>query len=63
MHFLLISEDSLLNSTSMVVILFDSYKRNTSYDRAKLKKVGDFYALRWLIFTGPVTYVDDSLGK
>ena len=31
----------------MVSILFDSYKRNISYDRAKLKKVGDFYALTW----------------
>ena len=41
----------------MVLILFDSYKQNISYDRANSKKVGDFYALTWLIFTGPVTFM------
>ena len=41
----------------MVLILFDSYKQNISYDRAKLKKVGDFYALTWLIFAGLVTFL------
>ena len=40
----------------MVSILFYSYKPIISYDRAKLKKVGDFYVLTWLIFTGPVTF-------
>ena len=40
----------------MVLILFDSYKRNISYDKANLKKVGDFYVLTWLIFAGPVTH-------
>ena len=39
----------------MVLILFNSYKWIISYDRAKLKKVGDFYALTWLIFAGLVT--------
>ena len=42
----------------MVLILFNSNKRIISYDRAKLKKVDDFYALTWLIFAGPVTYRD-----
>ena len=41
----------------MVLILFSSYKRIISYDRAKLKKVGEFSALTWLIFSGPVTYI------
>ena len=45
----------------MVLILFDSYKQNISYDRANLKKVGDFYALTWLIFAGPVTFVSHKL--
>ena len=40
----------------MVLILFDSYKRNIGYDRAKLKKVGNLYVLTWLIYVGPVTY-------
>ena len=39
----------------MILILFDSYKQNISYDRAKLKKVDDFYMLTWLIFAGLVT--------
>ena len=56
MQFLLTSEDFPLNSTLVIVILFNSYKRIISYDRAKLKKVDDFYALTWLIFAGPVTY-------
>ena len=33
----------------MVSILLDSYKRNISYDRAKLTKVGDFYVLRHMV--------------
>ena len=41
----------------MLLILFNSYKRMISYDRAKLKKVGDFFALTWLIFAGLVTYL------
>ena len=44
----------LLNSTLGILILFNLYKQILSYDRAKLKKVGYFYALTWLIFTGPV---------
>ena len=40
----------------MILILLDSCKRIISYDRAKLKKVGDFYALTWLIFAGLITY-------
>ena len=43
----------------MVLILFNSYKRIISYDRAKLKKVGDFYALTWLIFAGLVTFYEN----
>ena len=39
----------------MVLILFNSYKQIFSYDRAKLKKVDNFYVLTWLIFAGPVT--------
>ena len=49
-------QDSPLNSTSMVLSLFNLYKQIISYNRAKLKKVGDFYALTWLIFAGLVTY-------
>ena len=37
------------------------YKQFISYDRAKTEKIGDFFALRWLIFAGPVTYVTNSL--
>ena len=44
-----------LNSKSVVLILLNSYKRIINYDRAKLKKVGDFYVLTWLISAGPVT--------
>ena len=29
---------------------------NVSYDRVKTEKIGDFFALTWLIFTGLVTY-------
>ena len=29
-----------------------------SYDRAKFEKVGDFFALTWLIFAGPVTFIE-----
>ena len=46
----------------MELSLFKSYKRIISYDREKLKKVGDFYALTWLIFTGQVTYVPLCMG-
>ena len=56
-YFLQTSKDSPLNSTLGVLILFNSYKQILSYDRAKLKKVGDFYALTWLIFTGPATFM------
>ena len=56
-YFLLTSEESPLHSTLGILILFNSYKQILSYDSAKLKKVGDFYVLTWLIFTGPVTYV------
>ena len=28
-----------------------------SYDSAKIKKIGNFFALTWLIFAGPVTYI------
>ena len=56
MHFLSTSEDSPLNSTSMVLILFNSYKWIISYDRANLKKVGNFYVLTWLNFAGLVTF-------
>ena len=42
----------------MALVLLNLYKRIISYDRAKLKKVGNFYALTWLIFAGPVTYLD-----
>ena len=40
----------------MVLILFDLYKQITAYEKAKLKKVGNFYVLTWLIFVGLVTY-------
>ena len=33
------------------------YKQFVSYDRAKTEKIGDFFVLTWLIFTGPVTYM------
>ena len=45
----------------MVVILFDLFKWNISYDRAKLKKVVNSYALTWLIFAGLVTYVGHKI--
>ena len=32
------------------------YKQFVSYDRAKMEKIGDFFALTWLIFTGPITF-------
>ena len=41
----------------MIEILFCYYKQFVSYERAKTKKVSDFFALTWLIFAGPVTYV------
>ena len=58
MHFLLTSEDSPLNSASVVLILFNLYQQIMSYNRTKLKKVGNFYALTWLIFAGPVTFYE-----
>ena len=33
------------------------YSHGISYDRAKLKKVGNFYLLAWLVFEGPVTHI------
>ena len=60
-YLLKISQDSPLNSTSVTLLLFTLYKRIISYDRAKLKKADDFYALTWLIFAGPVTYLNLSL--
>ena len=33
------------------------YKQFVRYDRAKTEKIGDFFALTWLIFAGPVTFV------
>ena len=33
------------------------YKQFVSYDRVKTEKMGDFFALTWLIFAGPVTYL------
>ena len=40
----------------MTEILLHLYKQSVSYDRAKTEKMGDFFALTWLIFAGPVTY-------
>ena len=40
----------------MTVILLCLYKQFVSYDREKTEKIGDFFALTWLIFAGPVTY-------
>ena len=36
---------------------FNSHKQIKSYDRANLKKVGNFYVPTWLIFAGQVTYI------
>ena len=41
----------------MTEILLCLYKQFVSYGRAKTEKIGDFLALTWLIFAGPVTYV------
>ena len=54
------SEDSSLNSTLVILMLFNSYKWIISYDRANLKTVGNFYALTCLIFAGPVKNVKST---
>ena len=51
-----ILEESPLNSAVVTEILLCLYKQFVSYDRAKTEKIGDFFALTWLIFAGPVTY-------
>ena len=43
-YFLWISEDSPLNFPVEEFILFNLLKRIVSYDRANMKKVGNFYA-------------------
>ena len=40
----------------MTEILLRLYKQFVSYDRAD-GKIGDFFALTWLIFAGLVAYV------
>ena len=40
----------------MTEILLRLCKSFVSYDRAKTEKIGNFFALTWLIFAGPVTY-------
>ena len=62
-HFHKFSEESPLNSTVVTEILLCLYKQFISYDRARTEKIGDFFALTWLIFTGPVTYMNDSGAK
>ena len=44
------------SKSSILVEMFNLYRRIKCYDWAKLKKVGDFYMPTWLIFAGPVTY-------
>ena len=46
----------------MVLIVFNLCKRSISYNRAKLKKVGDFYVLTWLIFAGPDIFDSCNMG-
>ena len=50
-----ISEESSLNSAVVTEILLCLCKQFVSYDRAKMEKISDFFALTWLIFAGPVT--------
>ena len=54
--FLLISEESPLNSTVVTKILLYLCKWFISYDRAKTKNP-QFFVLTWLIFAGPVKNV------
>ena len=49
-------KESPLNSAVETEILLCLYKQFVSYDRVKMEKIGDFFALTWLIFAGPVTY-------
>ena len=42
----------------MTEILLCLYKPFVSYDRTKMKKIGDFFVLTWLIVAGPVTYYE-----
>ena len=55
--FLSISEESPLNSSAVTEILLCLYKQFVSYDRTKTEKNQQFFALAWLIFAGPVTYM------
>ena len=43
----------------MTEILLCLYKQFISYDRAKTEKIGNFFALTWLIFAAPVTNVTE----
>ena len=55
-HFLSTSKDFPLNSTSIVLILFNSYKQIISYDRVKLKN-RRFFCVHMVDFAGQVTFV------
>ena len=55
---LLALKDPPLNSAVVVENLCGYFKHTINYDKIKLKKLGDFYATTWLIFAGPVTYVN-----
>ena len=41
----------------MTDILLCLYKHFIGYDRAKTEKIGNFFALTWLIFAGLVTFI------
>ena len=58
-----ISKESPLNSAVVAEILLCLYKPFVSYDRAKTEKIGNFFVLTWLIFTGPVTYIYVAIDK
>ena len=45
-----------LNCAVVMEILLCLYKQFISYDRAKMEKIGNFFALTWLIIAGLVTY-------
>ena len=45
----------------MVKHLVCQYEQSTSYDKIKVKKIWYFFAITWLIFTGPVTYVKNFI--
>ena len=49
-------EDSPLNYAFVVANLCGEFKRTISYDKTKLKKLGNFYITTWLNFAGLVTY-------